>query len=486
MGADKPAAMQVRASRPRTGRAGAAPRMDALGQQTWLVLGLAIVFCALFVGVVGLRLIEERQKLVDQGQRQLTADAVTTAGDIASRLAWLSGRLSGRSTDALPGVDSITNARPPAGLAPAGANAPGFVAWIAPGPGDDLLLRLAVASEGPVGAIVATVDPDSLVVRPPTGVATLSDGTARLPLNTSQHGSPSGEWASVTAPVGASGLVMTLERPIAIDEARWRNTLIFYSLLVFAPLIVALGLSAVLLSQVDRIRKANQAKSVFLANMSHELRTPLNAIIGFSDSMKHEIFGPLGDQRYREYINDIIFSGQYLLELINDVLDLSKIEAGEYPIKFEAVNLNHVIDESVRLIQTHIQAADLSLNVEADALPVITGDPRALRQILLNLLSNASKFTPQNGQIDLRASADAERVLITIEDNGIGIAKDDLVRLGQPFVLVEGPNTKSKKGTGLGLALCSHLVSIHGGKLVITSQLDVGTKVTITLPVAKG
>jgi two-component system cell cycle sensor histidine kinase PleC len=235
---------------------------------------------------------------------------------------------------------------------------------------------------------------------------------------------------------------------------------------------------------------ANRAKSEFLANMSHELRTPLNAINGFSEIMIAQMFGPLGDSRYAEYARDIHNSGQHLLALINDILDMSKIEAGKMNLRFEPVSLAEVTDDAVRLVRNRAESAGLTLEVDFPHLPDIEADYRALKQVLLNLLSNAVKFTPRGGRITVRAQACnhmlGERIRVSVADTGIGIAADDLDRLARPFEQVENQHAKTQQGTGLGLALTKSLVEMHDGELKIESVLGAGATVSFTLPVHRG
>jgi two-component system cell cycle sensor histidine kinase PleC len=236
-----------------------------------------------------------------------------------------------------------------------------------------------------------------------------------------------------------------------------------------------------------RAEGANRAKSEFLANMSHELRTPLNAINGFSEMMVGEMFGPLGDPRYKTYAQDILGSGQHLLALINDVLDMSKIEAGKLNLRFEPVRLDELAEDAVRLVKNRAETAGLVVAIEVPDLPEVEGDYRALKQVLLNLLSNAVKFTPRGGRIVLKAEGRrdnmGERVKVSVADTGIGIAAQDLVRLARPFEQIESQQSKTQQGTGLGLALSKSLVEMHGGVLEIESQPGVGTTVSFLLPV---
>ena len=236
-----------------------------------------------------------------------------------------------------------------------------------------------------------------------------------------------------------------------------------------------------------RAEGANRAKSEFLANMSHELRTPLNAVIGFSEMMVAEMWGPLGDRRYASYVQDILNSGQHLLALINDVLDMSKIEAGKMNLRFEPLRLDELAEDTMRLIKNRAETAGLGVAIDVPALPEVEGDYRALKQVLLNLLSNAVKFTPRGGQITLaaegRRESMGERVKISVRDTGIGIAPHDLARLARPFEQIESQHSKTQQGTGLGLALSKSLIEMHGGVLEIESQPGVGTTVSFLLPV---
>lgn len=239
-------------------------------------------------------------------------------------------------------------------------------------------------------------------------------------------------------------------------------------------------------SAMTRAEAANQAKSEFLANMSHELRTPLNAINGFSEIMAGEMFGPLGDARYKGYANDILKSGQHLLSLINDVLDMAKIEAGKLTLHYEPVSLKEVCDDAVRLMRGKALDAKLSLTVKAADMPDVEADHRGLRQVMLNLISNAVKFTPEGGNIVITVDPHGDdRARVAVTDNGIGIASEDLGRLAKPFEQVEGQHSKTTQGTGLGLALTKALIEQHHGKMVIDSQPGRGTTVSFDIPVRR-
>jgi two-component system, cell cycle sensor histidine kinase PleC len=234
--------------------------------------------------------------------------------------------------------------------------------------------------------------------------------------------------------------------------------------------------------ETERAEAANRAKSEFLANMSHELRTPLNAIIGFSELMQSKLFGPLGSSRYEEYIGDIYASGTYLLGVINDILDMSKIEAGQFSINRENVDLSPLIRETVRVVA--LQAAKKNIEVATDIPDSISlfADRRAVKQIVINLLFNAVKFTGQGGKVMLRARKVAGSLMLSIEDTGCGIPREALKKLGRPFEQVQNQFSKSHTGSGLGLAISRSLAELHGGALRIRSSEGVGTIVCVRLP----
>jgi len=235
-----------------------------------------------------------------------------------------------------------------------------------------------------------------------------------------------------------------------------------------------------------RAEEANQAKSKFLANMSHELRTPLNAIIGFSEIMGSGMFGPLGSDKYREYCHDIHQSGQYLLDVINDVLDMSKIEAGRIRLDAEPVDLEPFLNDAMRVVSGRANDKRLKLTARIGRGISLTADHRLLKQIVLNLLSNAVKFTPEGGRITIRARATAAGwVSVSIADTGIGIPEDALARLGRPFEQVESQLTKSHQGSGLGLAIAKSLTELHQGTMRIRSTPGRGTMVLLRLPISR-
>ncbi|PVB60783.1 PAS domain-containing sensor histidine kinase [Labrenzia sp. 011] len=233
-----------------------------------------------------------------------------------------------------------------------------------------------------------------------------------------------------------------------------------------------------------RAEAANKAKSEFLANISHELRTPLNAIIGFSDIMTQEMFGPIGTERYNDYCKDIYSSGTYLLNVINDILDMSKIEAGRMTIETESINAAAAAEDASRIVTGAATEKNITVTADLAADVSVQADRRALKQILLNLLANAVKFTPDNGTVTLRARPRGDKLRFEVSDTGIGISERDIERLAQPFVQVENQFTKTHQGSGLGLAIARSLVELHGGTLTIQSEVRKGTTVSFTLPLA--
>ena len=232
-------------------------------------------------------------------------------------------------------------------------------------------------------------------------------------------------------------------------------------------------------------RSAN-SKSAFLANMSHELRTPLNAINGFSEILVNEMYGPLGDMRYNEYARDILTSGQHLLDMINDILDIAKIEAGKMTIDPKPIDLVDPVDAAVRMIRRKAEDKDITLSLQADEpLPEVDADHRAVRQMVLNLLSNAIKFTDPGGRILVAVQKKDDFVRVAVRDTGVGIPKEHLPRLAQPFEQVHETRERNYDGTGLGLALTKSFAEMHGGRFSIASEVGRGTMVSFFLPVSR-
>jgi two-component system cell cycle sensor histidine kinase PleC len=233
-----------------------------------------------------------------------------------------------------------------------------------------------------------------------------------------------------------------------------------------------------------RAEAANRSKSEFLANMSHELRTPLNAIIGFSEVMLSEMFGPMGSEKYAEYSRDIHRSGLFLLDVINDILDMSKIEAGRMMLECETLPVDAALDEVMRLVGPRAFEGRVAVDRNVPAGLSLWGDRRAFKQVLINLLSNAIKFTPEGGKVTVSAATVQGFMTISIRDTGIGIPARDIEKLGRPFEQVENQFTKTKGGSGLGLAISKSFVELHGGSLTIKSIVGQGTDVMVSFPIS--
>ncbi|MEM9738316.1 MAG: PAS domain-containing sensor histidine kinase, partial [Pseudomonadota bacterium] len=230
---------------------------------------------------------------------------------------------------------------------------------------------------------------------------------------------------------------------------------------------------------------AANTKSAFLANMSHELRTPLNAINGFSEILIEELYGPLGDEKYKAYAADILASGQHLLDLINDILDMAKIEAGKMTVTLAPLDPIDPVDAAVRMMRQKVEAKGISLILDVPTdLPDIEADHRAIRQMVLNLISNAMKFTDKDGRITVAVRRHDEQIRISVIDTGIGIPREEIARLGKPFEQISDTKDRNFEGTGLGLALTKSYADMHGGRLGIASELGKGTRVSIYLPIS--
>jgi signal transduction histidine kinase len=231
---------------------------------------------------------------------------------------------------------------------------------------------------------------------------------------------------------------------------------------------------------------ANLAKSQFLATMSHELRTPLNAVIGFSEALMLEMFGPLGHGRYKEYAADINSSGAHLLSLINDILDLSRLDVGAVALKDELVDLDKLIGDALKMVSPLAFERRVALLRGADDQPLsLKVDSRRLRQVLINLLSNAVKFTPDGGTVSVETGRDAGELVIRVRDTGIGIAEEDIPRAFHRFGQLDSTLARKYEGAGLGLPLAKDLVELHGGSLTLTSEVGRGTTVILRLPASR-
>ena len=234
----------------------------------------------------------------------------------------------------------------------------------------------------------------------------------------------------------------------------------------------------------EKAERAANTKSAFLANMSHELRTPLNAIIGFSEIMTNELAGPLGDPSYKEYTRDILTSGQHLLDMINDILDMAKIEAGKMTINTQPIDPVDPVDAAIRMIRRKAEEKAINLVLDAQQnLPDIDADHRAIRQMMLNLLSNAIKFTDAAGTITVSVEQRGTDIYFGVTDTGIGIPPEDLPRLAQPFEQVSKTKDRNTDGTGLGLALTKSFAEMHGGRMLLSSIYGEGTTVAFVLPI---
>lgn len=306
----------------------------------------------------------------------------------------------------------------------------------------------------------------------------------------------SGGVVNVRAFFPDAGIVAIASRDDASILARWRQTVAVEVIGLTLRSLIALGVGLFLFLQLRWREKmisdlaaariaaegSNKAKANFLANMSHELRTPLNAILGFSEIIKNAAFGPIA-RNYQDYAGDIHDSGVHLLSLINEVLDLSKLEAGQFELVEQHVDLAFLAAGGIRLVEPLAQKAeiDLSHSIE-DGLSFIRADERRMRQVLINLLANAVKFTPPGGHIGLAMRRTQKGLLIEVSDTGIGIPADKIDLAMEPFSQVEADINRSYQGTGLGLPLAKRLVELHGGTLSLRSQVNSGTVVSIILP----
>jgi cell cycle sensor histidine kinase DivJ len=234
----------------------------------------------------------------------------------------------------------------------------------------------------------------------------------------------------------------------------------------------------------DEAESASRAKTQFLASMSHELRTPLNAVIGFSEILDRELFGTLGEQRYRDYARMIHESGEHLLHVVNDILDMSKIEAGKFKLLKEPFDVSSLVSSCTDVMRHEAEAKQLKLIAEVPSgLPELVADKRACKQMLLNVISNAIKFTDAGGVVRISAREADGMIELIVADNGIGISEHDLPKLGHPFVQADNAYNRSHDGAGLGLSVVQGLARLHEGRLEMASKLRQGTTATIVLPV---
>jgi signal transduction histidine kinase len=234
----------------------------------------------------------------------------------------------------------------------------------------------------------------------------------------------------------------------------------------------------------DAALAASKTKSRFLANVSHELRTPLNAIMGFSEAMQTQILGPLGNMKYKEYADHIFNSGEHLLSLIKDILDLSKMEEGRYEITGVPISLAAVVQKSIKFVELEMQHEEIDLHVDVpENVPRINADERAFTQIITNLLSNAVKFSNHGGTIEVKAwMREDNGVSFYVRDNGSGMEPDSVEKAMEPFIQVDSQVSRRQKGTGLGLPITKSLVELHGGRVELQSALNEGTTVIIHMP----
>lgn len=248
-------------------------------------------------------------------------------------------------------------------------------------------------------------------------------------------------------------------------------------------LVEGLQKSNISLEEANRaLEKASRAKSDFLARMSHELRTPLNVIMGFAELMLDQVPGEINEEQ-RQCLDDILTSGRHLLGLINEVLDLSKVEAGKVEIKARDIALSEVVGLVTGVMMPELSQRKQSLDVDLEeGLPLVRADESRLRQVFFNLLSNASKFTPDGGKIKIEASRKENLCQVSVIDNGIGIKKEDQKQIFEPFFQVDTSMTREKKGTGLGLALVKEIVEMHGGEIWVESEYKKGSRFIFTLP----
>jgi signal transduction histidine kinase len=294
------------------------------------------------------------------------------------------------------------------------------------------------------------------------------------------------------------GLVVSVSMPYAVALAPWydriRTTGIVTGFALLGCLVATgfIGRQARRLGRQERIahearlaaEHANRSKSEFLAHMSHELRTPMNAVIGFTEMMTKEVFGPVGSPKYREYLRDIAVSGQHLLHVVNNILDLAKVESGKWTMDEELIDLAELCESTLQMVRERARSAGVRLILEAGAArPAIRADRRLMRQILINLLTNGIKFTEPGGSVAIgwRRRGDG-RVVLSVADTGVGMTAEDLKRVQEPFGRGSAELARARHDTGLGLSICRQFAEMQGGRLEIASEPGTGTTIAVILP----
>lgn len=351
--------------------------------------------------------------------------------------------------------------------------------------------RKGPAFEGSAGACVLLVDPDGRISAFSNGAPGVAGVTAArlggLPLTDlfrSQDrpavmralslGGASGRVAAMTSGDGAAPRRLDLAVAVRADGKR--------SVLLL-PAALESEQSTALRTEAETARSEAKDTADLLADLSHEMRTPLNAVIGFSGAMQSEMFGPIGHPKYEEYAGHIRASGQHLLDLVNAILDLAKIEADRFSLKRESVHIGKLVDECAGMVRLEAQSAGLRLVTHIEpGIPESFLDPRAVRQILLNLLSNAVKFTDA-GDIVLSASTDGGDIVLTVTDTGVGMSARELAQLGARFTAAKGEGVRGAKGNGLGLSLAFALAELHGGRMTLKSAPGEGLAARVVLPI---
>ncbi|WP_416899752.1 MAG: MHYT domain-containing protein [Minwuia sp.] len=293
--------------------------------------------------------------------------------------------------------------------------------------------------------------------------------------------------AAVTVMVLVAGLVVAhFDRFVDVRNRRENEKLQEYVHQLEATQAELEGKTVALAEALATVERHSQAKSEFVAMMSHELRTPLNAIIGFSELIQMEPNGPIGHPSYRAYLDDIMFSGRHLLDLINGILDFSKIESGDMSLREEVVDLKELVEDCVRIMQPKAAEGEIRIQcVPPAGLPEVRADSRQLRQLLLNLISNAVKFSEAGGVVIVSAAPDEGGLRLSVADTGIGIAPEDIAKAREPFGQVDSRLSRKHEGTGLGLPISIRIAELHGGSLDLQSRPGEGTRVDVSLPATR-